>query len=208
MTAHPVTEHTHPFLPPPAPEPETDTDPEQDPILGNNDSLPGVKDPGSALAGTLAHAPTKAVPLPVKISSRTLWLVGACGGAGVSTLVSLLDGGTVDAAVTAPVWQGRAMIVAPTHPAGLAAAHALALANAKGELLYEVLGIIWVHDRPTLSPGTVKEAQRIGRMFPRIHTLPYEAEWREPGRDIKPRQIRTKNLLRKLNKLTQVQEKK
>lgn len=196
------------FLPPPEPPPEVTPAPEYDPIVGNREFLMGVQDSSKALADQLRATEPEPVPPPVKVSQRTLWLVPASGGAGVSTLISLLGEHVVDATMQPPVWSGRAIIVAPTHEAGLTAAEQLARAKARGELVYDVMGIIWVHDRPKLSDTTARETRRIGAMFPKLWSMPYEATWREPGNDKTPSRHNTKLLIRSLNKLTTLKEKK
>lgn len=190
------------FLPPPEPvEEETDVR-DHDPIVGDREFLPGVQDSSAALADQLRIPETTPEPSPVKISQSTLWLVPACGGAGVSTLAALLGEDALDATVHPPVWSGQAVVVAPTHPAGHAGAERLALAKARGELIYDVVGIVWVQDRPKISDATSRECRRIGAMFPKLWSMPYEAAWREPGAEPVPHRHNTKNLIRTLSKFT------
>lgn len=190
------------FLPPPQPAQEEALPGEYDPIVGDRGFLPGVQDSTAALAGQLRTPEPAPEPAAAKISQQTLWLVPACGGAGVSTLTGLLGEHAMDATMHPPVWSGQAVIIAPTHPAGLTGAESLALAKARGELIYDVLGIVWVHDRPRISDATSRQCRRIGAMFPRIWAMPYEAAWREPGADPVPRRHNTKTLIRTLSKFT------
>ncbi len=190
------------FLPPPEPVEDVDTVPEHDPIVGNRTFLPGVQDSSAALTEDLRIPEQEPAPAPVKISQNTLWLIPACGGAGVTTLAGLLGDAALDATVHPPVWSGQAAILAPTHPAGLAGAERLALAKARGELIYDVLGIVWVQDRPKISDATARECRRIGAMFPKLWSMPYEPAWREPGAEPVPHRHNTKTLIRTLTKFT------
>lgn len=174
---------------------------ETDPIMGDQVSMTGLQDP-AALVVPAGAEPKMQAPV-VEVTSRTTWLVGASGGVGVSTLASLANRHVVDAASLEPIWQGKALIVAATHPAGLAAARALAMANATGELLYDVAGLILVHDRPRLSKATATLARGVGKMFPLTLVVPYEPAWREPGITPTVTSIRLKRTLAAINKLTE-----
>lgn len=196
------------FLPPPAPAEEEAAVRELDVIVGEREFLPGVQDSSAALSAELRVPEPAPVRVAARISQRTLWLVPACGGAGVSTLAGLLGEHVLDATEQAPIWSGRAVVVAPTHPGGLAGAERLALAKARGELTYDVVGLVWVHDRPNLSDATGRECRRIGAMFPRFWSMPYEAAWREPGTEPVPHRHNTKTLIRSLSRLTRTKEDK
>lgn len=165
----------NPFLPAPE-EPELVETLEDDPILGADESAEGLANPRALRNVTPLPEPT-----PPAITAESVWLVGASGGVGTSTLARLAGGGVIDGGVTAPMWQAPAYIVAATHPAGLDAAAELARANARGELAYEVRGVVLVHDRPRLSKATANQARAVGRMFPVFMTVPFEPSWREPG---------------------------
>ena len=83
-----------------APEVVEEEDPmEEDPILGSRDSIRGPQN----LQQRLAEEPvTEEEPAaPVDVSQATLWLVGASGGVGTSTLAELCSEQVVDAAVAA-----------------------------------------------------------------------------------------------------------
>ena len=174
---------------------------ETDPIMGDEISMTGLQDPAALLIPAGAE-PQPVAPV-VAVTTRTTWLVGASGGVGVSTLASLANEHVVDAAALEPMWQGKALIVAATHPAGLAAARALAVANAAGELLYDVAGLILVHDRPRLSKATATLARGVGRMFPLALVVPYEPSWREPGITPTATTLRLRRTLAAINKLTE-----
>lgn len=167
---------TNPFLPAEVPV-EVPEEIEPDPILGNAVVVEGLGAPRMARD----VAPAAPVPPAPAITPDTVWLVGASGGVGVSTLAGLAGGNVVDGGVHEPAWQAPVYVVAATHPAGLEAAADLARANARGDVAYDVRGLILVHDRPKLSRATVQLAKQVAGIYPRTMTVPYIASWREPG---------------------------
>ena len=93
-----------------APEVIEEEDPmEEDPILGTRDSIRGPQN----LQQRLAEEPVveEKPAAPVDVSKATLWLVGASGGVGTSTLAGLCAEQVVDAAVQEPEWASRALLV-------------------------------------------------------------------------------------------------
>ncbi|WP_454115738.1 DUF6668 family protein [Microbacterium lacticum] len=176
---------SHPFLPAPAPIEEPDVI-EDDPILGASIEQAGLGAPRMARdvapASPVAEAPT--------ITSETVWLLGASGGVGVSTLAALAGDSVIDGGVHEPAWQAPVFVVATTHAAGLEAAAELARANARGDVAYDVRGLILVHDRPKLSRATVQLAKQVAGVYPRTMTVPYVAAWREPGTPEIPKNVR------------------
>ena len=129
------------------------------------------------------------------ITAETVWLVGASGGVGVSTLARLAGETVVDGGVHAPAWQAPAFVVAATHPAGLEAAAELARANARGDVDYDIRGLILVHDRPKLSRATVQLAKQVAGVYPRTMTVPFVPAWREPGPVEIPKNVRVQLVL-------------
>lgn len=164
---------------------------EPDPILGDAAEQTGLDVPRLARdvapAAPAVHAPT--------ITSDTVWLVGASGGVGVSTLARLAGETVVDGGVLAPAWQAPAFVVAATHAAGLEAAAELARANARGDVDYDVRGLILVHDRPKLSRATVQLAKQVAGVYPRTMTVPFVSAWREPGAVETPKNVRVQLVL-------------
>lgn len=65
----------------------------------------------------------------VEVSSSGLWVVAAHGGAGASTVASLLGGGDAGVAWPEPTDRGRAcvIVVARTHSHGISSAKAAAI---------------------------------------------------------------------------------
>lgn len=176
---------------------------EEDPILGARESIRGPQN----LQQTLAEEPMaeEEPAAPVDVTQATLWLVGASGGVGTSTLTRLCSGSIVDAGVQEPEWAGRALLVCSTSAASLEAAAQLARKSAIGQLPYELVGLVIVHDRPKnrITKPTLTFARGVARMFQVAMTVPYESSWREVGVTPVPPSTRLKTVLRKIEKIAQ-----
>ncbi|WJZ68438.1 DUF6668 family protein [Kocuria rosea] len=187
-----------------APEVIEEEDPmEEDPILGSRESIRGPQN----LQQRLAEEPvTDEDPAaPVDVTQATLWLVGASGGVGTSTLAGLCSESIVDAAVQEPEWAARALLVCSTSASSLESAAQLARASATGQLPYELVGLVIVHDRHKnrITKPTLFFARGVARMFPVAMTIPYESSWREVGVTPSPSSTRLKTVLRKIEKIAQ-----
>ena len=176
---------------------------EEDPILGSRDSIRGPQNLQQRLAEEPVPAEESAAP--VEVTPATLWLVGASGGVGTTTLAGLCSEAIVDAAAQAPEWAGRALLVCSTSAASLEAAAQLARKSATGQLPYELVGLVIVHDRPKnrITKPTLSFARSVARMFPVAMTVPYEPSWREVGVTPSPSSTRLKTVLRKIHKIAQ-----
>lgn len=159
---------------------------EPDPILGDAPEQVGLGAPRMA-RGVSPAAP--AAPAP-PITAETVWLVGASGGVGVSTLAQLAGDTVIDGGQHEPAWQAPVFVVASTHAAGLEAAAELARANARGDVAYDIRGLILVHDRPKLSRETVQLAKQVAGVYPRTMAVPFVPAWREPGTPEIPKSVR------------------
>lgn len=190
------TEQEHPFLTP-RPVPDVEEELDNDPILGREVSRKGLQSPPPA-----APPPVLDLSAAPIISSKTLWLIGAHGGAGVTTLASLAGQNVVDSAVVDPLWQGKALLVAATHAAGLEAARQFARDAAGGDLFYDLLGIVLVHDQDKLSKARATLAKGVARMYPLAFSVPFEPSWREPGIAPRASSIRLKKTIQRINQLT------
>jgi hypothetical protein len=187
-----------------APEVIEEQDPmEEDPILGARDSIRGPQNLQQSLAQE--PVPAEEAPAPVEVTPATLWLVGASGGVGTSTLAGLCGAQVVDAGVQEPEWAGRALLVCSTSAASLEAAAQLARKSATGQLAYELVGLVIVHDRPKnrITKPTLSFARGVARMFPVAMTVPYEPTWREVGSIPVASSTRLKTVLRKIEKIAQ-----
>lgn len=127
-----------------------------------------------------------------------LWLVGAHGGAGESTLAALVpswgEAGhgwpRVGGSVATP-----AVVVARSHARGLRAAQLAATHWASGLVPHvSVLGLVVVADAPGRLPRALRELQQVvAGGFPRLWTVPWVEAWRlgaQPELSSAPREVR------------------
>lgn len=189
----------NPFITLPEAEPEEDPI-DDDPILGSREAVRGPRNIQQQLAEEPSEEPPEAEPVPV--TTATLWLVGASGGVGTTTLAGLCSEAIVDGSVQQPVWGGRALLVCSTSANSLEAAQHLARKSASGALSYELVGLVIVHDRPKnrLTKPTLSFARGVARMFPFAMTVPYEPSWREVGVIPQISSTRLKSVIRRIEK--------
>ena len=195
-----VTTKGNPFIT--APEVVEEEDPiDVDPILGARESVRGPQNIQQTLAEEPVEEEVPAAPVPV--TAATLWLVGASGGVGTTTLAGLCSERIVDESDQRPTWAGRALLVCSTSGSSLEAAQQLARKSASGLLAYELVGLVIVHDRPqkALTKSTRRFALGVARMFPIAMTVPYEPSWREVGATPQATGTRFKGVLRKIEKI-------
>lgn len=189
----------NPFITIPEAEPEDDPI-DDDPILGSRESVRGPRNIQQQLAEEPSEEPPEIEPVPV--TTATLWLVGASGGVGTTTLAGLCSEAIVDGSVQQPVWGARALLVCSTSANSLEAAQHLARKSASGALSYELVGLVIVHDRPKnrLTKPTLSFARGVARMFPFAMTIPYEPSWREVGVIPQISSTRLKSVIRRIEK--------
>lgn len=189
----------NPFITLPEAEPEEDPI-DDDPILGSREAVRGPRNIQQRLAVEPSEEPPEVEPVPV--TTATLWLVGASGGVGTTTLAGLCSEAIVDGSVQQPVWGGRALLVCSTSAKSLEAAQHLARKSASGALAYEIVGLVIVHDRPKnrLTKPTLSFARGVARMFPFAMTVPYEPSWREVGVLPQISTTRLKSVIRRIEK--------
>ncbi len=194
-----VTSQRNPFITVPEVEPEEDPI-DDDPILGHRESVRGPQNIQQTLANEPVHDEEPAAP--VAVTTDTLWLVGASGGVGTSTLAGLCSESVVDESERRPTWAGRALLVCSTSASSLEAAQQFARKSASGQLPYELVGLVMVHDRPKnrLTKPTLELARGVARMFPVAMTVPYEPSWREVGVTPQASGTRLKSVIRKIEK--------
>lgn len=120
----------------------------------------------------------------VAVRGARRWLVGAHGGAGVSTLARLLEWGDAERSWPVPAVPGEVLevwVVARTHGAGITAAQDAAVAWASGRMPgVELGGIVWVPDAPKKLSRVLREQKvHVSGAFPTSVTLPWVEGWRE-----------------------------
>jgi len=113
-----------------------------------------------------------------------VWLVGAHGGAGESTLEQLLAGSRAAGHAWPLMSDGalglaRVVVVARTHAHGLRAAR-LALGEcASGAVSVALVGLVLIADAPGRLPRALKDlAELVGGGAPRVWRLPWMEAWR------------------------------
>lgn len=150
----------------PEPAPSAEASPAESPAPWAAGSVPG-------------YASAAAVDV-VAVSGPGLYVMGAHGGAGASTLAHLL--GVGETGRCWPVAEGggvRVLVCARTSAAGIRAAQDLAVSwggLAGGSAL---AGVVWVPDQPGRLPRSLKEqVSLISGGYPSATTLPFFKAWR------------------------------
>lgn len=147
-------------------------------------------------------------PLALMGEVAPVWLMGVHGGAGASTLASLLTG----AAESHQAWPlshaeeppAHVLLVARTHAHGLAALKRATSQWASGELpeaQVQLLGTVLVADGPSPAKALVKELRQVGAMSPRTWHLTWNEQWRSlTSADDHPLNTRGRMTVRSLSK--------
>lgn len=186
-----MTEATNPWLPK---QPASST-------------LSGPKMAPAHVATTGATRPQRGVPAPDRVDqlpiyrvdrSATLWIVGAHGGAGESTLAEFDDSWAAGSHAWPSAHDGRppqVVIVARTSARGLLAAKAAAKQWASGLVRdVELLGLVLTADAPGRLPKPLRDLARVvGGGYPRTWHVPWVESWRlgdDPSLDGAPREVR------------------
>lgn len=154
----------NPFLKAAEPEDETAAELETDPVLGSSVSLTG-----RALDG--ADVP----------DANGLWLIGAAGGVGVSTMAGACGEAVHDGGESDPPWGGRVVIVTSAARASLEAAQTLVRDSRAGTQPWEAVAMVLVHDRPAalVSKQTRQFARETLRMVQKGFAVPFMPSLRE-----------------------------
>lgn len=169
--------------------------------------LPPATGPQTPQSGVPAPAADSLLPVRERTASASLWWLGTHGGAGESSLASLIYGSAeAGHSWPRPADGGPAnvVLVARTSMAGLRSAQAAATQWAAGRAGdANVLGLVLVADAPGKLPRPLRDfARLISGGVPRTWSIPWIEAWRvgdAPTSDI-PRDLR--RLLDDLNRLT------
>lgn len=134
--------------------------------------------------GSIAGVPAvdrETLPMQLTDYYPGVFLVGAHGGAGTSTLAGLTGMFDFDHVwpVSAPI-PNDVIVVARTHMAGLTAAHDAALSLAAGEIAgVNVLGLVLLADAPGRLPKALSEkARMVSGAYRMSWTIPWIEKWR------------------------------
>lgn len=163
----------------------------------------------ATVATTGPVRPQKGVPvpdpvdqLPIRVVGRvaSLWVVGAHGGAGESTIAELDDAWRA----ARHAWPGAApsdarpsqvVVAARTSAGGLLAAKAVAKQWAAGLVRgVDLLGLVLIADAPGRLPKPLRDLKKIvGGGYPRTWQVPWIESWRlgeQVSTDIPVREVR------------------
>lgn len=169
-----------------------------DPASPVDEALAPVERPTGPVAPQ-PHVAMPEEPLPVQRrgSGPALWVVGAHGGAGESTLAELDEGwaaaGHCWPELPAPA-RAACVVVARTNVRGLLAARAALTqwaASGTGESV-ELLGLVLVADAPGKRPAPIRDlAKVVAGGAPRVWTVPWVEAWRlgDPVTERPPRAV-------------------
>lgn len=172
----------NPFLPPPTIATPAEVV-EPDVVLGDAIEVTGPSSP--------IHAPRadpvvpEVAALPDSAVTASLAVVGLHGGAGTTSLATLLGEGIHDAGTRLPArnpyvpGRPRVVLVARTHARGLAAAEEATTAWSHRELPdVEIVGLVLIDDGPKLGAATQRTVARLLRMAPHGWHIPWVEAWR------------------------------
>lgn len=156
-----------------------------------------VTGPVAPQHGIAAPATDDRLPMLRFSGPAPLWVVGAHGGAGESSLAALVPGWRATGhawPVVAEQPSPPVVVVARTHARGLEAARAAAVHWASGGVDdVQLVGLVLVADVPGKLPKPLKDlAAHVSGGFPRVWSVPWVEAWRlgEPVRaDTAPRTV-------------------
>ncbi len=131
-----------------------------------------------------------------------LWVVGAHGGAGTSTVAWLLGAG--DAGRCWPAGQSagaRAVVAARTNGHGVSQAQQAAMQWAAGAVPgVDLVGVVWVADAPGRLPRRLSQQLRlVSGAFPLAVRVPWVPDWRTQDPLSSPAPSRVMKVLSVLN---------
>lgn len=179
-----MTEPRNPFLPPPVEVVPAEVV-EPDPVLGDEVEVTGPSSPVHPPRSGMSAPTAFLSKAPVSVPVGDVALVGLHGGAGVTTLTSLLGEGVADAGTQMPAENPYVperpcvLLVARTHARGLSVAEEVTTAWSHRELpTLDVIGLVLVDDGPKLSAATRQAVSRLLRMTPHGWHIPWVEAWR------------------------------
>lgn len=109
-----------------------------------------------------------------------LWVIGAHGGAGTTTMAKLLNAGDAGTSWPHPLNPQKALIVARSNYSGLRAAQKVAIQWVSGEVpAIDLVGLIIVPDSGGKRPKELRDLTRlVSGAFPAVFTLEWVEKWR------------------------------
>ncbi|MDK6275960.1 hypothetical protein QP116_09505 [Pseudoglutamicibacter cumminsii] len=176
----------------------------RDELMGNDLLVTGPVKPGLS---PLLETPSEAWAVSDVGAFEGIAVMGLHGGAGASTLASLLGDGASEVGQAWPIsqnaWTGSAwpipvIAVARTDHSGLAAADKFVRSWANGQLTGSQLSaLVLIEAGPRTSDGRKKATKRLLRMVPRGTHIP----WMDPWLDAPPDPARLPGRIKRIIKL-------
>lgn len=195
----------NPFVTPATPPEPAEEAVEPDDLWDDQLRQEGPRRPASAPAVDVAGEE----PWPVvEIMARPrLCVMGLHGGAGATTVATLLGEGAVDVGTSWPVAGGwerplpklPVLVVARTHVAGIVAAERIARLWAADTLSRSrLVGLVMIDDAPKLLPSQRDAARRLARMTPHGWHIGWNDRWRIETPAESTASLRTRQVIRNL----------
>ncbi|VTR76033.1 hypothetical protein CHMI_00789 [Cellulomonas hominis] len=145
------------------------------------------------------------------LGNPQICVMGVHGGAGTTTVASLLGAAALDVGTAWPVASGWArplpvlsvVAVARTHHRGIEAATRLARLWATGALAdSRLVGLVLVDDGPNLTVAQRKAARQLGRMTPHGWHLPWQEAWRVTAPELPTAPARVRRVMTSITSTT------
>lgn len=203
----PQTPVGHPWIPVAAAEEQPEAM-ESDP-LWNDAVLKDGPTHGSPLAASVAAGEPDWPVLELKTPSA-ISVMGLHGGAGASTLASLLGANTLDTDRRWPVYAGwerprppvPVIAVARTHHVGLAAVARLARLWASGRLPEsQLIALVLIDDGPKLLKDQQLRVRRTAALLPKNGHIAWQESWRLSTPTLQTAPVRVRRLITQLQTL-------
>lgn len=166
---------------------EAEPDLDHAPILGEREKITGAEDFTPSLAQQL-EAITNDLP-SIATDTECLFLIGATGGAGVTTIARACSDRVIDTGTTKALEGAPVVVVAEVSLHSLHAAEELMInASRDGR---KIKGLVMVHRRRAedITQIVRSYAKRVARMYPQAFEVRYERTWPD-ALETKPRPSR------------------
>lgn len=205
---------TNPFHRPVVARPDHDEAGELEPDTLWDDAIM-LTGPATAPPVPTEHHPVTGWDTVEVIGAPTVCVMSLHGGAGGSTLTTLLGEGALDVGTAWPVAGGWAhplpvldvVAVARTHHRGLEAADRLAHLWAAGSLPNSrLVGLVLVDDAPHLTTAQRKSVRRLARMTPHGWHLPWQEAWRLTTPELPSTPLRVRRVSKSIHKIVHNKE--
>lgn len=202
-------QRSNPFTQAPPEEPENTVE-LRDEVLGDQTIVTGPAAPLPSVSAPADMAPWPRTPIS---DHRLITVAGLHGGAGTSTVATMLGDQAFDAGTGWPVAAGwvrplptlNVVVVARTHQVGLEAAEDFTQQWISGQVTdSHLLGLVLVDDAPKLMDQQRRAVRRLLRKVPMGAHLPWVENWRIQSPDFTNPPKRLQKIIRTFH--TQAEE--